>query len=110
MDLRQPVSPRLHLSHAQIINHDKQDHRTGRADQRDTPDKIKLSATVVLTGLRPSPTRHVVVGLVEGLRSDGVETVTEGPVRCMNHIAWLVGLNWPPVRSELNDDRNAIRR
>ena len=37
------------------------------------------------------------------------ETVTEGPVRCMNRIARLVGLNWPPVRSEPCDDRSAIR-
>ena len=37
------------------------------------------------------------------------ETVTEGPVWCMNRIARLVGLNWPPVRSEPIDDRSPER-
>jgi len=37
-----------------------------------------------LTGLRPSPTRHAVVGLVSGGSGRWVETVTGGPVRCMN--------------------------
>jgi len=37
---------------------------------------------VDLTGLRPSPTRHAVVGLGAGAPVGRGETVTGGPVRC----------------------------
>ena len=45
-----------------------------------------------LTGLCPSPTNRAVVGVASGAPVSGFETVTGGPVRCMNRSKRLVGL------------------
>ncbi|MDN5918246.1 MAG: transposase [Pseudonocardia sp.] len=49
----------------------------------------------MLTGLRPSPTRGALVGLVSRAPVGRGETVTGGPVRCMNRIE---AVGWPAGR------------
>ena len=48
IEVRQSIRPLLHPRHTQIINHTKQDRRTSPPRPRDTPNKIKINATVVL--------------------------------------------------------------
>ena len=52
---------------------------------------------------------HRLVASASGAPVGGIETVTGGPVRCMNRSSgWLA--YWPPVRPEPSHDRSAQRR
>src|SRR3954469_13527915 len=65
---------RTHLGHQTVTAH---------PDPQPSPATTRTCAVAVLTGLRPSPTRHAVVTFGLGLRSVRVETVTGGPARGM---------------------------
>src|SRR4029077_9929768 len=60
-----------------------------------SPTRVLAVHGLVLTGLRPSPTRHAFGRQCSGGSGRRVKTVTGGPARCMNrHSGWLAC--WPP--------------
>src|SRR3954469_6707060 len=77
---------RTHLGHQTVTAH---------PDPQPSPATTRTCAVAVLTGLRPSPTRHAVVTFGLGLRSVRVETVTGGAARCLEPT--LSG-GWPAGR------------